>query len=67
VKLAKELPDDEATYRRLIWEIAFTAYAVALADLQFERDPALSSSDATFEIRAALKRVWANAGALYSV
>lgn len=67
VKLAKDLPDDEATYRRLIWEIAFTAYAVALADLQFERDPARDSSDATYEIREALRRVWANAAALYAV
>lgn len=67
VKLARELPDDEATYRRLIWEIAFTAYAVALADLQFERDPARDSSDATYEIREALRRVWSNAGALYAV
>lgn len=67
VKAAKALPDDEATYRRLIYEIAFTAYAVALADLQFERDPALNSSDATYEIRHALRRVWAHAGALYAV
>lgn len=67
VKAAKNLPDDEATYRRLIWEIAFTAYAVALADLQFERDPARDSSDATYEIREALRRVWANAGSLYAV
>lgn len=67
VKAAKELPDDDASYRRLIWEIAFTAYAVALADLQFERDPARDSSDATYEIREALRRVWANAGSLYAV
>lgn len=67
VKAAKALDDDEATYRRLIWEIAFTAYAVALADLQFERDPARDSSDATYEIREALRRVWANAGSLYAV
>lgn len=67
VKAAKALPDDEATFRRLCYEIAFTGYAVALADLQFERDPARDSSDATFEIRAALRRVWANAGALYAV
>ncbi|MFI1997009.1 ATP-binding protein [Actinoplanes sp. NPDC020271] len=67
VRAAKELSDDEATYRRLIWEIAFTAYAVALADLQFERDPARDSSDATYEIREALRRVWAHAGALYAV
>jgi hypothetical protein len=67
VKAAKDLPDDEATFRRLCYEIAFTGYAVALADLQFERDPARDSSDATFEIRAALRRVWANAGALFAV
>ncbi len=67
VQAAKALPDDEVTFRRLCYEIAFTGYAVALADLQFERDPARDSSDATFEIRAALRRVWANAGALYAV
>lgn len=67
VKAAKDLPDDETTFRRLIWEIAFTAYAVALADLQFERDPARDSSDATYEIREALRRVWSSAAALYAV
>jgi len=67
VKAAKAIADDEATFRRLCYEIAFTGYAVALADLQFERDPALSSSDATFEIRQALRRVWANASVLYAV
>lgn len=65
VKAAKALPDDEATFRRLCYKIAFTGYAVALADLQFERDPALMGNDATFEIRNALRRVWANAGVLY--
>lgn len=63
---AKALPDDEVTFRRLIWEIAFTAYAIALADLQFERDPARDSSDATYEIRDALKRVWSSAASLYA-
>lgn len=67
VKAAKALPDDEATFRRLSFEIAFTTYAIALADLQFERDPALSSSDATYEIRRALERVWASAGSLFAV
>ena len=67
VKAAKALPDDEATFRRLSFEIAFTTYAIALADLHFERDPALSSSDATYEIRRALERVWASAGSLYAV
>ena len=39
---------------------------MALADLQFERDPALMGNDATFEIRSALRRVWANADVLYA-
>lgn len=67
VRAAKALPDGEVTFRRLSFEIAFTSYAIALADLQFERDPALSSSDATYEIRLALERVWRNAGTLYTV
>lgn len=66
VVAAKALPDEETTFRRLIWEIAFTAYAIALADLQFERDPARDSSEATYEIRNALKRVWARAAVLYT-
>lgn len=49
-KTARGLPDDEAMFRRVCCEIAFTRYVVVLADLQFERDPARDSSDATFEI-----------------
>ena len=34
VVAARRLGDDEVAFRRLCHEIAFTAYAVALADLQ---------------------------------
>lgn len=67
VQAARAVEDAEATFRRLCYEIAFTAYAVALADLQLERDPAMDASDAMYEVRAALTRVWRHAEALYAV
>lgn len=66
VAAARALNDDEATFRRLCFEISFTAYAIALADLQLERDGAMDADDAMFEVREALKRVWANAAVLFS-
>lgn len=67
VRAARALPDNGVSFDRLVYEIAFTAYAIALADMQFERDPARDSGEATVEIRAALRRVWAHAGALYAI
>lgn len=66
VVAARALNDNEVTLRRLIYEISFTAYAIALAELQLERDEAMTASDATFEVRAALRRVWAHAASLYA-
>lgn len=66
VAAARALNDSEATFRRLCYEIAFTAYAIALADLQLERDTAMDASDATYEVRQALNRVWRHADALYA-
>ncbi|CAL8973749.1 hypothetical protein CELL_01610 [Cellulomonas sp. T2.31MG-18] len=63
---AKALDDGEASFHRLCYEIAFTTYAIALADLFLERDSALAPSDVTYTVRDALRRVWANAGALYA-
>jgi hypothetical protein len=45
-------------------EIAFSAYAVALADLQLERDEATVASDATYEVCQAPERVWRHAEGL---
>ena len=64
---ARTVNDGDLTFRRLMYEIAFTSYAVALADLALERDEAMTGSDATFEVRSALRRVWANAGSLYTL
>ena len=50
----------------LCYEIAFTQYAIALADLQLERDAATDASDAMFEVREALSRVWSGAASLYT-
>lgn len=67
VKAARSVEDNEASFRRLCYEIAFTAYAIALAALQLERDTAMDASDAMFEVRAALDRVWRHADVLYAV
>lgn len=66
VVAARGLGDDEVAFRRLCHEIAFTAYAVALADLQLERDDAMDASDAMHEVRHALERVWRRAEGLYA-
>lgn len=63
---ARKVNDDESSFRRLCHEIAFTQYAIALADLQLERDSAMDASDAMFEVREALSRVWAGAASLYA-
>lgn len=66
VVAARAAEDDEVAFRRLCYEIAFTAYAIAIADLQLERDGAMDAGDAMFEVRAALKRVWEHAEVLYA-
>lgn len=66
VSAARALDDEEATFRRLCFEIAFTAYAIAVADLQLERDGAMDAADAMYEVRETLKRVWAQAASLYA-
>ncbi len=67
VKAARASDDDERAFRRLSYEIAFTQYALAMADLQYERDDALTASDAMFEVRDALRRIWARAALLYAI
>lgn len=66
VTAARAVGDDEAAFRRLCYEIAFTAYAIALTDLQLERDAAMDAQDAMYEVRQALGRVWRQAEALYA-
>ena len=66
VVAARGLGDDEVAFLRLCHEIAFIAYAIALADLQLERDDAMDASDAMNEVRHALERVWRRAEGLYA-
>ncbi len=65
VVAARKAGDDDIAFRRLSYEIAFTQYALAMADMQYERDEALTASDAMYEVREALRRVWARAPSLY--
>lgn len=66
VAAAHKAGDDDVAFRRLSYEIAFTQYALAMADMQYERDEALTASDAMYEMREALRRVWAKAAVLYA-
>lgn len=66
VLAARSVQDDEIAFRRLCYEIAFTAYAIALTDLQLERDAAMDAQDAMYEVRQALRRVWRQAEVLYA-
>lgn len=66
VVAARGMDDNETSFRRLCYEIAFTSYAIALTDLQLERDAAMDASDAMYEVRQTLSRVWMQAGVLYS-
>jgi hypothetical protein len=57
--------DTDPAFRRLSYEVAFTQYALALAQIAYEQDEALTASDALYEMREALRRVWARATPLY--
>jgi hypothetical protein len=56
---------EDVTFRRLSYEIAFTQYAVALAQEYLKRDPDLDANDILFEVRDALRRVTRKAAYLY--
>lgn len=57
---------EDASFRRLSYEIAFTEYAMALGREMIERDPDMPADDALYEVRSTLNRVAASAASLYS-
>jgi hypothetical protein len=56
---------EDVGFRRLSYEIAFTQYAVAVAQEVLVRDPDMTADDALFEVRDALRRVTRRGAALY--
>jgi hypothetical protein len=57
---------DDASFKRLSYELAFTEYALALGYEMTNRDPAMPADDVLYEIRVALNRVSVAAADLYS-
>jgi hypothetical protein len=56
---------DDPTFRRLVYEVAFFEYAVALAHELDNRGELIDSSEAIFEVRDAVNRVARQGAALY--
>ncbi len=63
---ARSLGIEDANFRRMSCEIAFTEYSVALGYEMASRDPDIPADDLLYEVRAALNRVAASAAALYA-
>ena len=56
---------EEAAFRRLSYEIAFSEYAMALGYEMAKRDPDIPADDLLYEVRWSLNRVSVAAAALY--
>jgi hypothetical protein len=57
--------EEDPTFRRLCYEIAFTEYAVALAYEMANRDEYLEPSEPVADIRAHINRLARRAASLY--
>ena len=62
----RSLGVQDANFRRMSYEIAFTEYSVALGYEMAQRDPDIPADDLLYEVRATLNRVAASAAALYA-
>jgi hypothetical protein len=56
---------DQAAFRRLAYEVAFSEYAIALASELAARDEYLDPSDPIVDIRDTLNRVARKSASLY--
>ena len=62
----RSLGVEDANFRRMSYEIAFTEYSMALGYEMAQRDPDIPADDLLYEVRATLNRVAASAAALYA-
>jgi len=60
-----EGPTDDVVFRRLIYEIAFTEYAIALASELARHGEYVEATDPIFEIRETINRLARKAASLY--
>lgn len=56
---------ESVTFKRLSYEIAFSAYAIALQTELVNRDPGMPADDVLYDVRETLRRVTRAAAALY--
>ena len=57
--------EEEPSFRRLSYEIAFSEYAMALGYEMAKRDSQIAADDLLYEVRFTLNRVSVAAAALY--
>jgi len=53
-------------FKRLSYEVAFTEYALLVAQMEYERNPEIDASDALFEVRHTLLRITSRSAVLYA-
>jgi len=58
--------DHDPTFRRLAYEVAFSEYAIALANELAKRDEYIDPTDPIFDIREAMNRMARRTASLYS-
>lgn len=56
---------ESVTFKRLSYEIAFSAYAIALQTELVNRDPGMPADDVLYDVRETLRRVTRSGAALY--
>lgn len=56
---------ESVTFKRLSYEIAFSAYAIALQTELVNRDPGMPADDVLYDVRETLRRITRAAAALY--
>ena len=57
---------EDASFKRLSYEIAFSEYAIAFGYEKAKQDPDMPSDDLLYEVRSTLNRVSARAAGLYA-
>jgi hypothetical protein len=58
--------EDDPSFKRLAYEVAFSEYAIAIAQLKIKSGDCIDPTDSIFEIRDTLNRITRKAASLYA-
>lgn len=58
--------EDDPSFKRLAYEVAFSEYAIAIAQLKIKSGDCIDPTDSLFEIRETLNRITRKAASLYA-